>query len=313
MVMPFSIPPALAVALAGDPDAEGAADREPLTTAAVQEALTRFHRETFAPPVSHFTLPTRGVLGEAVLGHCPSAEKIDLTRFWNWQDSPADEATAIGNVGFRASNLAALSAPATLSNLPTIVNNVAGEGGTGSLGTLAAALANKGPAPSDFSTDFLGQSVLTALGGKTIDSAEAARKDALASATQLAGKALDAGVDVFKAKFGADKADADKKAADKKAAEDKAGAEAKAKADKQEAALKTLKDNAASFLGVAESKSGDAAGAKEWAEDIVKGLAGGPLPPELAARLFTAFDQKNAAGTDRSAGSAVWLSALGLI
>ena len=33
-------------------------------------------------------LPTEGVFGEAVLGQANSAEKIDLTRFWNWQDSP---------------------------------------------------------------------------------------------------------------------------------------------------------------------------------------------------------------------------------
>lgn len=31
--------------------------------------------------------PTGGVFGEAVLGQAISAEKIDLSRFWNWQDS----------------------------------------------------------------------------------------------------------------------------------------------------------------------------------------------------------------------------------
>jgi hypothetical protein len=255
------------------------------------------------------------VLGEAVLGHCASAEKIDLTRFWNWQDSPADEATAIGNVGFRANNLAALTAPATLSNIPTIVNNVAGEGGTSPIGALAQALANKAPAQGDFATDFLGQAVLTALGGKTIDSAEAARKDALASATQLAGKALDAGVDVFKTKFGADKAEKDKADAKKKEDEAKKAADAKAKAEKQEAAVKTLKDNAASFLGVAETKAAaDPADGKTFAEGIITGLAGGPLPSELASRLFSAFDKKKEGSTtERTAGSVAWLSALGLL
>ena len=320
MVMPFSIPPALAIALAGDPGDGGggngdggADDREPLTNSAVQEALSQFHREAFSPPESHFTLPTRGVLGEAVLGHCPAAEKIDLTRFWNWQDSPADEATAIDNVGLRANTLAALSAPSTLSNIPTIVNNVAGEGGTSTLGALAQALAGKAPAQGDFSTDFLGQAVLTALGGKTIDSAESARKDALASATQLAGKAMDASVDVFKTKFGADKAAAEKETASKKEAADKTGAEAKAKSDKQEAAVKTLKDNAAAFLGVAELKASDPAAAKTFAEDIIKGLAGGPLPTELASRLFTSYDKKTEGTTNNTAGSAAWLSALGLL
>lgn len=315
MVMPFSIPPSLAVALAGDSDAEDADDRPPLTTAAVQDALTQFHRQAFSPPESHFTLPTRGVLGEAVLGNCPSAEKIDLTRFWNWQDSPADEATAIGNVGFRANSLAALTAPSTLSNIPTIVNNVAGEGGTSPIGVLAQALANKSPAQGDFATDFLGQAVLTALGGKTIDSAEAARKDALASATQLAGKALDAGVDVFKTKFGADKAEKDKQDAKKKEDEAKKAADAKAKAEKQEAAVKTLKDNAASFLGVAEAKAAaDPADGKTFAEGIITGLAGGPLPSELASRLFGSFDKKKEGSTtERTAGSVAWLSALGLL
>lgn len=322
MILPFSIPAALAVKLAEEPNADGVVDeaaaiREPLTTGAVQEALTRFHREAFAPPVSRFSLPTRGVLGEAVLGHCPSAEKIDLTRFWNWQDSPADEATAIGNVGLRASTVAQLAAPSTLSNVPTIVNNVAGEGGGGAaIGSLVNALAGKAPAQADFSTDFLGHAVLTALGGKTIDSAEAARKDALGSATTLAGKALDAGVDVFKTKLGADKAAADKKAADDKAAKDKeaAGKAAadKAKAAKEEAALKDLKENAAAYLGAANNKP-DIDQAKAFAEGIVTGLHGGPLPAAAAAKLFDLYDKKKPDDpNDRTLGSKAWLAALGL-
>jgi len=79
-VMPFFIPPQLAGEI-------GHTSRD------VQEALLRFHRQAFAPPQSSITLPARGVLGEAVLGSCESSEKIDLTRFWNWQDSPPDTAT----------------------------------------------------------------------------------------------------------------------------------------------------------------------------------------------------------------------------
>ena len=33
-------------------------------------------------------LPSSGVFAEAVLGRSNSAEKLDITRFWNWQDSP---------------------------------------------------------------------------------------------------------------------------------------------------------------------------------------------------------------------------------
>lgn len=42
----------------------------------------------YSPPSELVMLPTGGVFGEAVLGRALSAEKLDLTRFWNWQDSP---------------------------------------------------------------------------------------------------------------------------------------------------------------------------------------------------------------------------------
>jgi hypothetical protein len=318
MVMPFSIPASLAVALAGDPDAEDAESRPPLTSSAVEQALTLFHREAFSPPVSTFTLPTRGVLGEAVLGHCASAEKIDLTRFWNWQDSPADEATAIEGVTLRPSSVSQLTAPASLSNVPSIINNVAGEGGGApTVGGLVDALASKAPAQGDFSTDFLGQAVLTALGGKTIDSAEAARKDALGSATQLAGKALDSSVEVFKTKFASDKEQKEKDEAKEKEKTDKAAADkaaaAKKTAEAEAAAVTTLKSNAASYLAAASSKD-DLEAAKTFAQGIVTELIGGTMSAASAAKLFTTFDEKKpGSDTERTLGSEGWLTALGLI
>lgn len=39
-------------------------------------------------PEDFVALPSGGVFGEAVLGQSVAAEKIDLTRFWNWQESP---------------------------------------------------------------------------------------------------------------------------------------------------------------------------------------------------------------------------------
>ncbi|MFF2750528.1 hypothetical protein ACFVVA_33950 [Kitasatospora sp. NPDC058048] len=44
---------------------------------------------TFGVPVTNtIAIATNGVFAEAVLGRSNSAEKIDLTRFWNWKDSP---------------------------------------------------------------------------------------------------------------------------------------------------------------------------------------------------------------------------------
>ena len=85
MIMPFMIP-------------QGVTDRVRIDPAQIQQGLLAYQQATFTPPQSTIALPTQGVLGEGVLGHCPSAEKIDLTRFWNWQDSPADTAPAIAPV-----------------------------------------------------------------------------------------------------------------------------------------------------------------------------------------------------------------------
>ena len=63
---------------------------------------------TFRPDARQELLvpvPTGGVFAEAVLGRSNSAEKLDMTRFWNWQDSPIPlqppEIAAI-NMGSRA-------------------------------------------------------------------------------------------------------------------------------------------------------------------------------------------------------------------
>ena len=79
MILPFIIPEALAQSAGPDGQA--------LDPAAIQESLLAYQQAAFQPPHTTIALPTHGVLGEAVLGRCSSAEKIDLTRFWNWQDS----------------------------------------------------------------------------------------------------------------------------------------------------------------------------------------------------------------------------------
>jgi hypothetical protein len=62
-----------------------------------------------APPERRLiTLPTPGVFAEAQLGTCNASEKIDHTRFWDWQKSPCpDEAPEIteGMLASRFQNL----------------------------------------------------------------------------------------------------------------------------------------------------------------------------------------------------------------
>ncbi|MDX1385247.1 MAG: hypothetical protein R3190_16460, partial [Thermoanaerobaculia bacterium] len=48
-----------------------------------ERGLTSEQRDVRLVPI-----PTGGVFAEAVLGRSNSAEKLDITRFWNWQDSP---------------------------------------------------------------------------------------------------------------------------------------------------------------------------------------------------------------------------------
>lgn len=48
----------------------------------------RYEQSDNATIDTKIVLPTEGVFAEAVLGQSNSAEKIDLTRFWNWSESP---------------------------------------------------------------------------------------------------------------------------------------------------------------------------------------------------------------------------------
>lgn len=114
MVMPFIIPDTVALSTG-------------VTSAEIQDTLTNFHKCAFRAPCTCVTLPTKGVLGEAVLGHCPSAEKIDLTRFWNWSDAPADTAPAISAITLPTTSpsiAGSLTAPNSLTTLTPLINNI---------------------------------------------------------------------------------------------------------------------------------------------------------------------------------------------
>jgi hypothetical protein len=300
MIMPFSIPPEVANDLGLVKAGADGQTKIPLTTGAVQDALTRFHKQAFSPPVSRVALPTHGVLGEAVLGHCPSAEKIDLTRFWNWQDSPIPQASDTATLN-KGNNLIGTPGSNSLSNLPSIINNVGSGAGADSdlVKTLIGA-----QKLDDFSSSLTGADKLADLTGKTLDTAESARKDALSAAQSMATKALEKVPDVLKANAAAKE---EAKTAKDDAKKESDAAETR-KTEQLKTALTSLKTNAESNLNAADHMS-DQAAAEKFAADVVKSAAGGnAIPADLAAQLFDLYKDKAA----HPKGSPAFLKALGL-
>ena len=78
MLLPFTFPQKLA-------------EKLKKTSADIQDSLYRYHTRNFRVPTTTISLPTDGMIGEAVLGETNVSEVIDITRFWNWKDSPIDK------------------------------------------------------------------------------------------------------------------------------------------------------------------------------------------------------------------------------
>jgi hypothetical protein len=178
LIMPFIIPQDLA-------------DQAGIDPATLQQALLDYHREAFVSPRSTIGLPTRGVLGEAVLGSCSSAEKIDLTRFWNWQDAPADTAPGIGMVQLPTTTpslTTGVTAPNSLTNLPPLINNLitAPQPNT----SLLQSMGQEAASQPDFSPTFTGQQQLAGLMQTSQTLANQARSDALKTSQTMASQAM---------------------------------------------------------------------------------------------------------------------------
>jgi hypothetical protein len=205
-IMPFFIPP-------------GVAEKVKYTSRDVQDSLLRFHRQSYRPAQSSITLPARGVLGEAVLGHCESTEKIDLTRFWNWQDSPPDTATDLSAVAglFADSNQlvgpAGAQAPAVLQPGASMVTINTGPAAL-TPADLASALI-KGQPTSNLPQDLTGITQLGAqLKVQTETTADSLNKT-IAEASGLAKEAMKQIPSAIKAKADAD-AEREKREKEKK-------------------------------------------------------------------------------------------------
>jgi len=304
MIMPFHIPPQVA-------------EQMEVTTRDVQEALLSFHREGFTQNRSTLTLPTQGMLGEAILGHCNACEKIDLTRFWNWQDSPHDKAApAETPPDFRGQSLigsGGAQAPSVLKadGQPVNLLNVNTSDGSGAAAALASKLIEKGITSNTFG-DLTGQATLASLQAETLKTAESARKDALSAAKGMAEKVIDKLPEVMNAKAGIDekkKAEDEKKKAEEKKATDEA---TNAKEKKKSEGIAKLKEGAKSFILLAGNQP-DEEKANNVAKQIVKEILGDELPrlSDLATLLETfsiaAGDTENV-----KLGKKAMLTALGL-
>jgi hypothetical protein len=101
--------------------------------AAWKDWLSRHGLDRPVPRSETIPLPSGGVFAEAVLGRYNAAEKVDLTRFWNWQDSPipitAPEIAAV-QAGSRAQSdeirPGQLSAPVLSIQSPTALPDPTG-------------------------------------------------------------------------------------------------------------------------------------------------------------------------------------------
>jgi hypothetical protein len=126
-----------------------------------------------------------------VLGCCPSAEKIDLTRFWNWQDAPADTAPTINPVTLPTTTpsiAAGLTAPNSLGQLPGLINNVLQAPTPNS--SLLQSLGQNFAQQHDFDTTLANAAQLSTLLQNNSTAASQARADALKSSQALQQQAM---------------------------------------------------------------------------------------------------------------------------
>jgi hypothetical protein len=183
MIMPFFLPEALAQQTSGD--------GQTVETGKIIEALLAYQVAGFTPPRSLIALPTHGVLGEAVLGQCPSAEKIDITRFWNWQDSASDTAPQIAPSTLPTTSpsiATGLTGPNTLQQLPSLINNVLTAPNPDS--ALLQALGADALGQKPFSTSLTGAEQLAGLLTNAQTTANSARADALKTTKELQAQAM---------------------------------------------------------------------------------------------------------------------------
>lgn len=172
MLMPFSYPPELAASLN-------------TSTREVQDALYSYHTMAFRPTSTMVSMSTRGMVGEAVLGNSNASEKIDLTRFWNWKDSPITHSDAIRPSDFDQQHIItdATAASDKLAKSENTVNITTNGATAPELGSVIA----KNPT----SPDLLGLEELQKFASTLTNSASSERLKVIDNASTLTQKAID--------------------------------------------------------------------------------------------------------------------------
>ncbi len=79
---------------------------ENFSSRTLQDRIYKHHSTDFRVPTTVVSVPTKGMIGEAVLGETNVSELIDITRFWNWKDSDIDhmslDTSALGGTSLLA-------------------------------------------------------------------------------------------------------------------------------------------------------------------------------------------------------------------
>ena len=110
-----------------------------------QQFLARGGLDRPVPRSEIVPMPSGGVFGEAVLGRANAAERIDLTRFWNWQDSPIPlTPPEIAAVGAESRSQQEAATPGQLSQPVLNIQAPAALPDPTSLAAVAAAIQNGG-------------------------------------------------------------------------------------------------------------------------------------------------------------------------
>jgi hypothetical protein len=295
-VMPFFIP------------AQVARDLQ-VTTRDVQEAIYKFHKQAFLAPRSSVTLPARGTLGEAILGDCDSCEKIDLTRFWNWQDSPADAAADPNAALFKGNVLAGVTGPSALTGQPVNQNllTIGGPGPTAP--NLAQELIDKAPQLTAFG-DLTGMTQLQKAADVSTQASSAGLKTSIAAGQEMADTLVKSTADVLKTVLGSGGAEGKAKAG---ASNGGSASGNKAKSTQNtKAGVDKLRSNLDSYIKVAGNQS-DQGAADSWAQGLISDIFGEQgIGVSDAAGFFDALQASGGDDAVATMGKTALLAALGL-